>query len=73
MNQLTRSSTGTRLAIVGDVHEQWYSGDVQSVKALQPDLTLFVGDLGNEALEVVRDVASLDIPKCVILGNHDAL
>jgi uncharacterized protein (TIGR04168 family) len=31
-----------------------------------------VGDFGNEAVEVVRKVAAVSIPKAVIMGNHDA-
>jgi uncharacterized protein (TIGR04168 family) len=33
---------------------------------------LLVGDFGNESVEIVRQIAALDIPKAVILGNHDA-
>jgi len=36
------------------------------------DLVLFVGDLGNESLPIVTAIATLDLPKAVILGNHDA-
>jgi uncharacterized protein (TIGR04168 family) len=35
-------------------------------------LVLFVGDFGNEAVDVVRQIASIDIPKAAIMGNHDA-
>ena len=62
----------TRLAIVGDVHDLWTGHDVVALKALHPDLTLFVGDIGNEAVELVRSIAALDVPKAVVLGNHDA-
>ncbi|KAG8495366.1 hypothetical protein CXB51_013049 [Gossypium anomalum] len=30
------------------------------------------GDFGNENLELVQDVAALNFPKAVILGNHDS-
>jgi uncharacterized protein (TIGR04168 family) len=33
---------------------------------------LFVGDFGNESIAVVSLIASLDIPKAVVFGNHDA-
>ena len=33
---------------------------------------LFAGDFGEEAVEIVEDVAELPHPKAVILGNHDA-
>jgi uncharacterized protein (TIGR04168 family) len=35
-------------------------------------LALFVGDFGNESVEVVKAIASLDIPKAAVMGNHDA-
>jgi uncharacterized protein (TIGR04168 family) len=38
----------------------------------RPELTLFVGDLGDEDVEMVRRVAALSVPKVVMLGNHDA-
>jgi len=60
------------LALVGDVHDQWFSGDAVALKALHPDMTLFVGDIGNENLQLVRRIAALDVPKKIILGNHDA-
>lgn len=61
-----------KIAIVGDVHEQWDNGDRDALHALGVDLVLFVGDFGNESVEIVRQVASIDLPKAVILGNHDA-
>ncbi|MBD2149910.1 TIGR04168 family protein [Pseudanabaena sp. FACHB-1277] len=62
-----------KIAVVGDVHELWQPiEDRLALQALGVDLVLFVGDFGNEAVEVVRAIASLDIPKAIILGNHDA-
>jgi uncharacterized protein (TIGR04168 family) len=61
-----------KIAVVGDVHDQWQEQDHLALKHLGIDLVLFVGDFGNEAVEIVRAIASLDIPKAVILGNHDA-
>ena len=29
------------------------------------------GDFGNENVDLVREVSKLDLPKAVILGNHD--
>lgn len=60
------------IAVVGDVHDQWEAEDGEALHHLGVDLVLFVGDFGNESVEVVRAIASLDIPKAVILGNHDA-
>jgi uncharacterized protein (TIGR04168 family) len=61
-----------KIAVIGDVHDQWENEDQEALKYLQVDLALFVGDFGNESLEVVSKIASLNIPKAVILGNHDA-
>jgi uncharacterized protein (TIGR04168 family) len=61
-----------RIAVVGDVHDQWEEEDGIALKSLGVDLVLFVGDFGNESVDVVRRVASLDIPKAVVMGNHDA-
>ncbi len=60
------------LAVVGDVHDQWEPADQDALHQLGVDLVLFVGDLGNESVDVVRAIAALDLPKAVILGNHDA-
>lgn len=61
-----------RLAIVGDIHEQWNQDDQSALLALGVDAALFVGDFGNEAVEITRAIAQLPLPKAVILGNHDA-
>ncbi|MEY4520718.1 MAG: hypothetical protein RLZZ499_3318 [Cyanobacteriota bacterium] len=64
--------TEMRIAIVGDVHDQWSAADNLALQHLKVDLVLFVGDFGNEAVEVIREVAAVSIPKAVIMGNHDA-
>ena len=61
-----------KIAVVGDVHDQWSADDTLALDHLNPDLVLFVGDFGNESVEVTRAIANLDRPKAVILGNHDA-
>ena len=61
-----------RIAIIGDVHDQWDEQDAIALQNLQVDLALFVGDFGNEAVEVVRSIAALNLPKAAIFGNHDA-
>jgi uncharacterized protein (TIGR04168 family) len=66
------SATPIQIAVVGDVHDAWDSHDADALKQLGIDLVLLVGDFGNESIEVVRSVASLNLPKAVILGNHDA-
>lgn len=60
------------IAVVGDVHNQWSGADAEALNALGADLALFVGDFGNEAVGIVRQVAQVTQPKAVILGNHDA-
>ncbi len=61
-----------RIAVVGDIHDQWEADDGIALQKMGVDLVLFVGDFGNESVEVVRAIAALDIPKAVVLGNHDA-
>lgn len=68
---MTPSSSAT-LTVVGDVHRWWRNADAVYLERAQPDLALFVGDLGDEDVEMVRLVAALAVPKAVILGNHDA-
>lgn len=60
-----------RLAVVGDVHGQWSERDEAALRWLGADMALFVGDFGEEVVELVGRVAALDVPKAVILGNHD--
>lgn len=61
-----------RIAVVGDIHDQWEAEDGIALKHLGVDLVLFVGDFGNESIEVVEAIAALDLPKAVVFGNHDA-
>jgi uncharacterized protein (TIGR04168 family) len=66
-------NSSVKIAVVGDVHDLWQPvEDRLALQALGVDLVLFVGDFGNESVEVVQAIADLDIPKAVILGNHDA-
>jgi uncharacterized protein (TIGR04168 family) len=61
-----------RIAIVGDIHHQWDHTDHAALQGLGVDLVLFVGDYGNEAVDIVRQISQLDLPKAAIMGNHDA-
>jgi uncharacterized protein (TIGR04168 family) len=61
-----------RIAVVGDVHDQWGPEDAIALRHLDIDLVLFVGDFGNEAVGIVQQIAALDQPKAAIFGNHDA-
>ena len=60
------------IAVVGDVHHQWEEEDNRILEEIGIDLALFVGDFGNEAVEIVGRIASLNIPKAAVMGNHDA-
>lgn len=61
-----------KIAVVGDVHDLWEEDDELALQHLGVDLVLFVGDFGNESVEVVRKIAAIEIPKAAIMGNHDA-
>ncbi len=39
--------------------------------SLNPDLVLFVGDLGIGDLRIVKAINNISIPSAVVLGNHD--
>ncbi len=70
--RLFPQSNPIRIAVVGDVHEAWDSDDALALQHLGVDLVLLVGDFGNESVPTVQAIAALDLPKAVILGNHDA-
>ena len=72
MKNTNKEEHPIKIAIVGDVHDQWEAADNQAIAHLGVDLVLFVGDFGNESIPVVKQVAALETPKAVILGNHDA-
>ena len=61
-----------QIASIGDVHDQWELEDNIALKHLGVDLVLFVGDFGNESVEVVEKIASIDLPFAAVMGNHDA-
>jgi len=57
---------------IGDIHRCWREVDAVYLERSQPDLAMFVGDLGDEDVEMVRRIADVSVKKVVILGNHDA-
>lgn len=65
-----------KLVLIGDVHHLWNEADAVALKHLQPDVALFVGDFGEEVVELVQaikqQVDAHKIPAAYILGNHDA-
>ena len=66
------SSKLIKIAIVGDVHDRWEAADETALQHLGVDLVLFVGDFGNESVQVVREIAAIKLPKAAVFGNHDA-
>lgn len=61
-----------KIAVVGDVHDLWEAEDAIALQKLAVDLVLFVGDFGNESVNVVRQITSIKLPIAAIMGNHDA-
>ncbi len=59
------------MAIAGDLHGAWTDKDNSLLKELNPDAILFVGDLGEGDIRVIKCINKLTIPTAVILGNHD--
>lgn len=61
-----------KIAVVGDIHDLWELKDNEALNHLDIDLAIFVGDYGNESVEVVRRIAAVELPKVAVMGNHDA-
>jgi uncharacterized protein (TIGR04168 family) len=68
----TFSSKLIKIAVVGDIHDRWEIADETALQLLGVDLVLFVGDFGNESVQVVREIAAVKLPKAAVFGNHDA-
>lgn len=60
------------IAVIGDIHDAWDQEDPKALQHLGVDLVLFVGDFGNEAVDLVRAISTLDLPYAAAFGNHDA-
>jgi uncharacterized protein (TIGR04168 family) len=69
---MTKANQLLKIAVIGDVHDQWETEDEIALNHLEIDLVLFVGDFGNEVVPLIQRIAALPLPKAVILGNHDA-
>lgn len=72
METQVRQDQTVNIALIGDIHDQWSMADNDALTQLGFDLALFVGDFGNESVDVVQQIAALEIPKAAIMGNHDA-
>lgn len=66
------SSKSIVIAIAGDIHDRWEAADEIALQHLGVDLVLFVGDFGNESVQVVKEIAAVKLPKATVFGNHDA-
>lgn len=60
------------ILVIGDVHNQWRAADSTFLEKGKQDHALFVGDLGDEDVEIVSEIAAIRCSKGIILGNHDA-
>ncbi len=60
------------ILVLGDLHDHWREADRRFLEAGEQELAMFVGDLGDENVDIVRSIAELRCPKAVMLGNHDA-
>ena len=49
----------------------WSQDDHRLLEALTPDAVLFVGDLGNGEIRLIKEIKEIKIPTAVVLGNHD--
>lgn len=63
---------GASLLVVGDVHNHWRQADREFVERSESELAVFVGDLGDEDVGMAAQIAAIEKPKVVLLGNHDA-
>jgi uncharacterized protein (TIGR04168 family) len=66
--------SSVKIAVVGDIHDSWDADSEAALASLGADIAVFVGDFGNENVDIVRQIASVQEPsrKIVMLGNHDA-
>lgn len=69
---MTSPSRPFRILFVGDVHGHWTDADSRILESGDQDLVVFVGDLGDEDVAIVRTVSEIDCELMVLLGNHDA-
>lgn len=67
-----RHAAAATLTVIGDVHRWWRAADAAFLELTRPELALFVGDLGDEDLEIVQRILAVQVKKAVLLGNHDA-
>jgi uncharacterized protein (TIGR04168 family) len=61
-----------RIAVAGDLHDQWDGRDNLLLERLAPDALLLVGDLSDGRGRIPRLLAGLSLPMACVLGNHDS-
>ncbi len=57
-----------KLVVIGDIHQNWCEEDAAALAWLGADAALFVGDIVEEDIALVRQIANLRLPKAVMLG-----
>jgi uncharacterized protein (TIGR04168 family) len=60
-----------RIAIAGDLHDQWDGSDHALLERIAPDALLLVGDMSDGRTRIPSLLARLELPMACILGNHD--
>ena len=60
-----------KIAIVGDCHGLWSEADIEILSIVKPDFVLFVGDISEGKIKIIKKINCLDIQSYVLLGNHD--
>ena len=60
-----------KIAIVGDCHGLWSKADIAILSMVRPDFVLFVGDISEGKIKIIKKINCLDIQSYVLLGNHD--
>ena len=71
MSLNTKILTNLKIAIVGDCHSQLSELDVEVLSIIKPDMVLFVGDISDGSVKIIKKINKIKIPSFVILGNHD--
>eukprot|EP00177_Eucheuma_denticulatum_P002942 GFKZ01005288.1.p1 GENE.GFKZ01005288.1~~GFKZ01005288.1.p1 ORF type:complete len:366 (+),score=36.65 GFKZ01005288.1:107-1099(+) len=70
------TSRPAKIVCIGDIHGEWTEADESALLSLNPDLALFVGDYGDEDVEVTRRIsnfaAAAHFGVATVFGNHDA-
>lgn len=71
-----QAARAAKIVCIGDIHGQWNEDDEVALRALEPDLALFVGDYGNEDVKIAKRVADFaancQFNVATVFGNHDA-